>query len=88
MDSRGRLGSLALLWRKEIDIELKSMSLHHVDVMVRSGIGNEEWRCTGFYGWLEVHNRHLSWKLLETLSTHFAVPWLCFGDFNEIIFPT
>ena len=85
VDSMGRSGGLAL-WQKEIDVVLSSMLVHHVDVIVRDGLGGEEWRCTGFYGWPEVQNRHLSWRLLETLAPQSLLPWLCIGDFNEILF--
>ena len=85
VDSRGRSGGLALLWRKDIDVVLYSMSLHHIDVVVNRGLGEEEWQCTGFYGWPEIQNRHLSWNLLESLAAQSSLPWLCLGDFNEIL---
>lgn len=69
VDLRGRLGGLALLWEKGIDVALSTMSVHHIDVRVKGGLGEEEWRLTGFYGWPEVHNRHISWKLLTDLAT-------------------
>ncbi|XP_057250759.1 uncharacterized protein LOC130591452 [Beta vulgaris subsp. vulgaris] len=85
VDSRGRSGGLALLWKKDINVVLSFMSLHHIDVIVRRGLGEEEWRCTGFYGWPEIQNRHLSWSLLESLTAQSTLPWLCLGDFNEIL---
>lgn len=48
VDSMGRSGGLALLWRKDIDVVLSSMSVHHIDVVVRRGVSDEEWRFTGF----------------------------------------
>lgn len=39
VDSVGRSGGLALLWQKEIGVELRSMSIHHIDV------------CSGKRGW-------------------------------------
>lgn len=62
------------------------MSIHHIDVVFRKGLGDVEWRCTGFYGWPEVNNHHLSWSLLSLLASQSSLPWLCFGDFNEIFF--
>lgn len=50
------------------------------------GLGEEEWRCTGFYGWPEVTNKHLSWRLLESLAAHSTLTWLCISDFNEITY--
>lgn len=75
-----------MLWKKDIDIELMSMSIHHIDVAVKTGTGDVEWRLTGFYGWPEVTNRHFSWKLLCELKLHFEMSWLCLGHFNEILY--
>lgn len=86
VDSCGRSGGVALLWREDIVVELRSMSIHHVDVWVRDGLGGKEWRFTGFYGWPEVQKRHLSWKLLEELAGQVDGPWICMGDFNEIMY--
>lgn len=61
------------------------MSIHHIDVWVRSGLGENAWRFTGFYGWPETHNRHLSWELLAELAGQGQEPWVCAGDFNEIL---
>lgn len=44
VDSRG----LALFWRKNLEVELRTMSLHHIDVEVKGGLGEELWRLTGF----------------------------------------
>lgn len=35
-----------------------------------------------------MHNRNLSWELLAELATQSTIPWVCLGDFNEILFPT
>ncbi|XP_021761357.1 uncharacterized protein LOC110726197 [Chenopodium quinoa] len=53
VDSCGRSGGVALLWLKELEVVLRSMSIHHINLLVKRGIGDLEWRCTGFYGWPE-----------------------------------
>lgn len=85
VDYVGRSGGLAMLWKKNVIVDLISMFVHHIDVIVSAGLGEEEWRCTRFYGRLEVHNSHLSWSLLGTLAGQSDLPWLCLGDFNQII---
>lgn len=86
VDSRGRAGGVAMLWKKEVKLELRSMSLHHTDMNVVEGLGSTGWRVTSFYGWPELENRKLSWELLRLLSTNNQDPWMVFGDFNEILF--
>lgn len=46
----------------------------------------EEWRFTGFYGWADSNQKHLSWELLRLLKTASPLPWLVAGDFNQILF--
>lgn len=47
-----------------------------------------KWRMTGFYGHLKTHRRYESWDLLTFLNNQLQLPWLCLGDFNEILSTT
>ncbi|PON64218.1 Endonuclease/exonuclease/phosphatase, partial [Parasponia andersonii] len=38
-----------------------------------------------FYSALEPSNRHFSWEIPRRLSHVSICPWLCMGDFNEIL---
>ena len=53
--------------------------------MVKEQGSNLCWRFTGFYGHPESHRRYESWQLLAFLNSQFQLPWLCLGDFNEIL---
>ena len=44
------------------------------------------WRIIGFYGNPEAYRRKESWEELGALSKKFKLPWLCYGDYNEILF--
>ncbi|XP_050259980.1 uncharacterized protein LOC126705069 [Quercus robur] len=44
-----------------------------------------EWRLTGFYGEPETANRIEAWNKLRCLNSYPICPWLCLGDFNEIV---
>ncbi|XP_075665201.1 uncharacterized protein LOC142634832 [Castanea sativa] len=44
-----------------------------------------QWRFTGFYGHPETNKQMESWRLLEELSSRSSLPWVCMGDFNEIM---
>ena len=82
--SDGRSGGLALLWREGSEVIFKSCSHSHIDVVVRDGSSPTPWRVTGFYGHPDAGMRHTSWKLLELLRDQCEMPWVAFGDFNEI----
>ncbi|KAK9678607.1 hypothetical protein RND81_11G222600 [Saponaria officinalis] len=84
VDNVGRSGGLAMIWRKDIACQLRSASIHHIDFDV--DMGGMKWRLTGVYGWPAVHDRHLTWQLLRDLAQESNDPWLCIGDFNEILY--
>ena len=43
------------------------------------------WRFTGFYGEPARARRRESWRLMHFLRNQANLPWLCVGDFNEIL---
>ena len=47
---QGRSGGLALLWMREINLEIKSFGSHHIDAIITKESSNFKWRLTGFYG--------------------------------------
>lgn len=53
--------------------------------MVRDGDGVPQWQFTEFYGRLDSALGCESWVLLNHLKTFLPLPWLCVGDFNEIV---
>ena len=84
VESAGKRGGLGLFWSDSVDIQLLSFSSFHIDVQVVSCQGSP-WRFTGFYGHPEVNRRHHGWMLLRRLHGMSNLPWLCAGDFNEIL---
>lgn len=43
------------------------------------------WWFTGIYGFLEDSQKWRTWDLLDRLDVGNNLPWLCLGDFNEIL---
>ena len=78
-------GGLALFWPKNMKVDVQSFSDRHIDTIIDFG-EDDTWRFTGFYGDPDTASREVSWSLLRTLSTRFSFPWICIGDFNEILF--
>lgn len=81
----GKGGGLAMLGKREVNLEIKSYSRHHIDAVVIKEVSRFQWRITRFYGHLETHRRKESWNFLDALNHQFNLPWLCFRDFNEIL---
>ncbi|XP_074297139.1 uncharacterized protein LOC141627823 [Silene latifolia] len=86
VDCVGRSGGLAFLWREEVSCTFRASTVHFMDFDVEHE--GMTWRCTGFYGWPAVQDRHLSWRQLRLLAAEGGGPWLCLGDFNEVLFST
>ena len=68
-----------------MNVDVQTFSPRHIDAIIDHGVDNA-WRFTGFNGDPETTNRENSWSLLRTLSIRFNLPWVCIGDFNEILF--
>ncbi|XP_030959237.1 uncharacterized protein LOC115981210 [Quercus lobata] len=82
--SDGRSGGLAMLWREGTDVRFKSCSNSHIDVEIHERSSVAPWRAIGFYGQPDVAKRFISWQLMEALKKQSDLPWVVFGDFNEI----
>ena len=82
---KGRSGGLALLWKKELKVDVQSFSDSHIDAIVDQGVDGKQWRITGFYGNLETSKRQESWLLLKRLSSLNSLPWVCLGNYNKLM---
>ena len=80
-----KAGGLALLWRNSLQVDILSYSPGHIDAIVSEEQGRKKWRFIEFYGHPEISKRGESWSLLEDLSRRSKLPWVCMGEFNEIM---
>lgn len=85
VDPVGRSGGLALLWKEKNETEIQNYTRRHINVVVRLAENSTPWRFTGFSGHPNWMKRHESWTLLEHLRLFTPEPWLCIGDFNEVV---
>jgi hypothetical protein len=84
ISSSGRSGGLGLFWNKEIKIEVLPYSQYHLDVIVTEE-GQDPWRLTVVYSEAQVGERHKTWDMLKFIRSSNDYPWLCIGDFNEVL---
>jgi hypothetical protein len=85
VDPIGRSGGLALCWNDVDMLEIQNFSRRHINAIVKNGDSGCSWKLTGFYGHLDWSRRSESWALLNHLKKFTPLPWLCVGDFNEIL---
>ncbi|KAL8526940.1 hypothetical protein ACS0TY_015983 [Phlomoides rotata] len=81
----GRSRGLCIIWNPSTLCNVLSYSNNHIDVLVTEL--NKTWRFTGFYGYPNRNNRLQSWNLLRSLSSASPLPWLCMGDYNDLLGP-
>lgn len=79
-----RSGGLALLWKNEVVVDTQTYSPNHIDVHVSSPM-HALWRMTDVYGHPEERLKIETCRLLRHLRAGDSLPWMCIGDFNEIL---
>ena len=79
-----RGGGLALLWRENLKLDVLTSLERHIDTIIDFRM-DDAWRFTGFYGDPKTANWEHSWSLLKDLGHRLSLPWVCIGDFNEIL---
>ena len=75
---------LALLWRREVNLDVINYTDNHILAKMVEEDGFV-WYLTCFYGWPDASQKQKSWALLKHLSTFVQGPWMCIGDFNTIL---
>jgi exonuclease III/ribonuclease HI len=81
----GRSGGLVLFWKNVHEVEIQNYTRHHINAMIKANDSSRAWKLTCFYGHPVTAKRHESWALLQHLRQFQPQPWLCIGDFNEIL---
>lgn len=84
VSSEGKSGGLALFWVQECIVSLKHYSPNIIDVTIGSE-ANQLWRASFVYGEPRSELRHNFWDLLRFVRSQWSGPWLCAGDFNEVL---
>ena len=84
VSSTGLSGGLALFWLQPYSVSLKGYNARCIDVLV-SKDQSMPWRATFVYGEPRRENRHEFWTLLRRIHNDWKGPWICCGDFNEVL---
>ena len=84
VSSSGRSGGLSLYWNKNTKVEILPFSQYHIDSIISEN-GGEPWRFTCVYGEAQIAERHKTWDMLKFIKASSPLPWVCMGDFNEVL---
>lgn len=82
--SDGRSGGLGMFWKADCNLHIQTLSPNHIDAHILNE-NQQPWRLTGFYGYSKSSRKHESWRLLKHLQARSSLPWVCLGDFNDIL---
>ena len=74
-----------MFWKRHINAKLNNFSKYHIDMEITE-VDGFRWHFTGIYGEPSTDKRENTWKVLRTLNDKIKLPWLCAGDFNEIMY--
>uniref|UniRef100_A0A453KYM4 Reverse transcriptase domain-containing protein n=2 Tax=Aegilops tauschii subsp. strangulata TaxID=200361 RepID=A0A453KYM4_AEGTS len=81
----GKRGGLALMWKRHVNAKLHNYSRYHIDMEIVEQDGYK-WQFTGVYGEPSSDKKDNTWKLLKILNQQLNLPWLCAGDFIEVLY--
>ena len=84
VDRVGRSGGLVLFWKATSNVNLLQFGTNFMDAKVEVPVLGK-WRLTGYYGYHESSRRRKSWDLLHLLASSSSLPWMCIGDFNDLL---
>ncbi|KAE8774428.1 hypothetical protein D1007_53200 [Hordeum vulgare] len=84
-DSEGKGGGVVVFWRRGLSVELRDFSRFHMDLEIKEEDGFK-WRFTEIYGVPRAEKKHVTWKVMRILHNQASLPWVCAGDFNEVLF--
>ena len=84
VSSDGRSGGLAMFWKSNCNLHIQTFSPNHMDAHILPA-NQQPWRITSFYGRPEGHCKHELCQLLRHLHAKSSLPWVCMGDFNEVL---
>jgi hypothetical protein len=83
VEGKGKGGGLALWWRDGVEVSVRPWFQYYIDAKIVTEAGS--WRFTGIYGEPKTELREKTWEVLRYLKRQDNLPWICAGDFNEIL---
>lgn len=68
-----------------MSVSLNSLCPNFINVKVQENDG-PVWHVAFVYGEHKVDRRHMFWNHLHFLKAQWKGPWVCMGDFNEVLY--
>lgn len=85
VDKVGQGGGVVVFWKANVNCQVSGFSQNNADIQFLED-NVVAWRLSYFYGYAERSRRKNSWDLIRQLANISQVPWLIFGDFNDLLY--
>ncbi|KAG5556728.1 hypothetical protein RHGRI_007109 [Rhododendron griersonianum] len=85
VDPVGLAGGLALWWKNEVSIDVEISTKNIVHTVVTDKVNSSIWASSFVYGCPSRDGRDQLWEELRCIGQSEMLPWLCMGDFNEVL---
>lgn len=88
VDCNGRSGDLCLFWKKSVNVEILYSDcnvIHSYIISMNTKVG---FHYFFVYGNPISQQRQAFWAMLKNLPQNNSKPWICAGDFNEVLYPS
>ncbi|KAF7154153.1 hypothetical protein RHSIM_Rhsim01G0092300 [Rhododendron simsii] len=85
VDPDGLAGGLALWWKNDVSIDIEISTKNIVHTIVTDKVNSSVWAASFIYGCPSREGRDQVWENLKCIGQSETLPWLCIGDFNEVL---
>ena len=83
IDAKGKGGGLCLMWKWGVNVEIVEFNKNLVAVKIKEAMC--EWLLVGFHGSPYPAKKRKAWENLCAILESVQGPWVCLGDFNNIV---
>lgn len=82
----GTTGGLALMWSDEVYLDVESSSKDFIDLSCKDPESGHIMRITSIHASTNFQERLFLWQQIHNTHPGNQFPWICMGDFNEILY--
>lgn len=77
---------MTIMWKDEPNILVNSATRNYIDVTVFQSNQRNRFHATFVHVPVLYHDRLQLWQQMRALNDQEKLPWLCIGDFNEMLY--
>lgn len=84
-DPEGLVGGLCLWWNNSVSVDILQATKHLIDTKVTISNGGIDFHASWIYGTPYKDEKNVWWNWINHAVAPNGLPWICFGDYNEIM---